>query len=62
VLREAVRKAASDAKPVELLIKNGEYYETHGIDYHGGERYPHLVRDQAAPDVLSRIIAPKARQ
>jgi predicted metalloprotease with PDZ domain len=62
VLREAVRKAASDAKPVELLVKTGEYYETHRIDYHGGERYPHLVRDQAAPDVLSLIIAPKAKR
>ncbi len=62
VLREAVQKAASDAKPVELLIKTGEYYETHRIDYHGGERYPHLVRDAAAADVLSQIIAPKAKR
>jgi hypothetical protein len=62
VLREAVQKAASDAKPIELLIKTGEYYETHRIDYHGGERYPHLIRDAAAPDVLSQIIAPKAKR
>jgi len=62
VLREAVRKAASDAQPIELLIRTGEYYETHRIDYHGGERYPHLARDQAADDVLSQIIAPKARR
>ena len=62
VLREAVQKAASDAKPVELLIKTGEYYETHRIDYRGGERYPHLVRDEAAADVLSQIIAPKAKR
>jgi predicted metalloprotease with PDZ domain len=62
VLREAVSKGASDSKPIELLIKTGEYYETHRIDYHGGERYPHLVRDTAAPDVLSQIIAPKAKR
>src|ERR1017187_944680 len=62
VLREAVQKAAADAKPIELLIKSGEYYETHRIDYHGGERYPHLVRDAAAADVLSQIIAPKAKR
>ena len=62
VLREAVQKAASDSKPLELLVKTGEYYETHRIDYHGGERYPHLVRDAAAPDVLSQIIAPKAKR
>jgi len=62
VLREAVEKAAKDTKPIELLIKTGEYYETHRIDYHGGERYPHLVRDAAAPDVLSQIIAAKAKK
>ena len=49
VLREAVQKTASDGKPLELLIKTGEYYETHRVDYHGGERYPHLVRDAATP-------------
>jgi predicted metalloprotease with PDZ domain len=58
VLREAVANASSDAKPLELLIKTGEYYEVHRVDYHGGERYPHLVRDAAVPDLLSQIIAP----
>jgi predicted metalloprotease with PDZ domain len=62
VLREAVQKAATDSKPIEILIKTGEYYETHRIDYHGGERYPHLVRDSATPDVLTQIIAPKAKK
>ena len=33
VLREAVAKTASDAKPLELLIKTGEYYEVHRVDY-----------------------------
>ena len=61
VLREAVQKTAADAKPIELLIKNGEYYETHRIDYRGGERYPHLVRDGASPDLLSDIIKQHAK-
>ncbi|HTX36157.1 MAG TPA: hypothetical protein VME43_14100 [Bryobacteraceae bacterium] len=57
VLREAVAAAA----PVDLLIKTGEYYETHRVDYRDGERYPHLVRDPSKPDLLSQIIKPKAR-
>jgi predicted metalloprotease with PDZ domain len=61
VLREAVQKTASDAKPIELLIKNGEYYETHRIDYRGGERYPHLVRDDSGPDILADIIKQHAK-
>jgi predicted metalloprotease with PDZ domain len=56
VLREAVQKTAAESKPLELMIKVGEYYETHRIDYRGGERYPHLVRDRATPDLLSEII------
>ena len=58
VLREAVEATASATKPLELLIKTGEYYETHRIEYHGGERYPHLVRDPAVPDLLSAILTP----
>jgi len=57
ILREAVAAKA----PVELLVKNGEYYENRRIDYRDGERYPHLVRDSARPDLLSDIIKPKAR-
>jgi predicted metalloprotease with PDZ domain len=58
VLREAVK--ASAQRPVELLIKNGEFYETHRLEYSGGERYPHLVRDESALDLLTQVIAPKA--
>jgi hypothetical protein len=57
-LRDAVK--ASPERPVELLIKNGEFYETHRLEYSGGERYPHLVRNESAPDLLTQVIAPKA--
>jgi predicted metalloprotease with PDZ domain len=61
VLREAVAKTASAEKPMELLLKNGEYYETRRVEYGGGERYPHLVRVEGTEDVLARIIAAKSR-
>jgi hypothetical protein len=57
VLREAI----AAGKPVDLLIKTGEYYETHRVDYRGGLRYPHLIRDTANPDLLSEIIKPRSR-
>ena len=60
VLREAVK--ASAQRPVELLIKNGEFYETHRLDYSGGERYPRLVRDESVPDLLSQVISARARE
>jgi predicted metalloprotease with PDZ domain len=56
VLRDAVARTASDSKPLEILIKTGEYYQTHRVEYRGGERYPHLVRDESKPDLLSEII------
>jgi predicted metalloprotease with PDZ domain len=61
VLREAVAHTATDSKPIELLLKNGEYYETHRVEYTGGEKYPHLQRAEGREDVLSAVIAPKAR-
>jgi predicted metalloprotease with PDZ domain len=58
VLREAVQSTAAESKTIELLIKNGEYYSVHRIEYQGGEKYPHLVRDETKPDLLSKIIEP----
>jgi len=62
ILREAIQKAAKDTAPVELLVKNGEYYQVFKIDYHGGEQYPHLVRDETKADVLSKIIEPLVKK
>jgi len=62
VLREAVQKTAAGAEPVELLVKVGEFYEVHRIEYRGGEKYPHLERNPAAPDLLSAIIAPMVKR
>jgi predicted metalloprotease with PDZ domain len=58
LLREAIQAAAKNSKAIELLTKSGEFYQAHRIEYHGGERYPHLVRNESSPDVLSQIIAP----
>ncbi|MDQ6705258.1 MAG: PDZ domain-containing protein, partial [Acidobacteriota bacterium] len=58
-LREAVQAAAKTSGPIELLIKDGEYYKTFHVDYHDGEKYPHLERDAAKPDLLAAIIKPR---
>jgi predicted metalloprotease with PDZ domain len=62
VLRESVAKTASDTKPLDLLLKQGEYYETRRVEYRGGEKYPHLVKDAGAKDWLTDIIAPKVKR
>ncbi len=62
ILREAVQSAVNKTAPIELLVKNGEYYQTFKIDYHGGELYPHLTRDDSKGDVLSKIIEPMVKK
>jgi len=59
VLRDTLRAGTSSTEPLELLVENTEYYRTYRIDYHGGEKYPHLVRDESKPDVLGEIIKPR---
>jgi predicted metalloprotease with PDZ domain len=60
VLRDAVKATASNPQPVALLIKNGEFYQAFEVDYHGGERYPHLLRNEPAADLLTQTIAARA--
>ncbi len=59
VLRDALREGKNSSAPLELLIENTDYYKTYKIEYHGGEKYPHLERDESKPDVLSNIIRPR---
>lgn len=58
-LRAAVSAAKTSTKPIQLLVNNEGALLTYAIDYHGGERYPHLVRDSAKPDLLSQTITPR---
>ncbi len=58
--RAAVRAAKTSSEPLELLIQNGEYYKTFQLNYHDGEKYPHLERDSSKPDLLSEIIRQRA--
>ena len=60
VLRDAIREAKSGSEPIDLLVENVEMFKTCRVDYHAGERYPHLERDAAKPDLLSQIGTAKA--
>ncbi len=54
-LRDALKASKTSDQPIELLVENTDYYKTFKLDYHGGERYPHLVRDESKPDLLTEI-------
>jgi predicted metalloprotease with PDZ domain len=55
-LRQAIRAGKSTKAPLELLIENTDYYKTYQLDYHEGLKFPHLVRDESKPDMLTEII------
>jgi predicted metalloprotease with PDZ domain len=59
VLREALKAGKDGSRSIELLVENTDYYKTYKIDYHGGEKYPHLVRDDSKPDLLTEILKAK---
>lgn len=59
VLREAIREAKGTQQPIELLIQNADYFKTYKLDYHEGEKYPLLQRNEK-PDTLTEIIKPHA--
>jgi len=56
VFRDALQAGKNSSQPLQLLVENTDYFKTYGVNYHGGEQYPHLVRDESRPDMLSDII------
>jgi predicted metalloprotease with PDZ domain len=60
ILREAIRQAKDTKEPIELLVENDGYFKTVKVDYHGGERYPHL--EAQGRDVLEQIAQRKAEE
>jgi predicted metalloprotease with PDZ domain len=59
-LRDAVREAKNTSDTLELEVQEDTYHKTYRIDYHDGERFPHLVRDDTRSDLLTEIIRPHA--
>jgi len=59
-LHAAIRQAKTGHEPIELLIENEDFFRTYQIDYHNGERYPHLERVSGKPDLLGEIAKMKA--
>lgn len=61
IFADAIKASATNSRPIELLAIVNDYYKTCTIDYHGGERYPHLVRNPNRPDYLADLLKPAAR-
>jgi predicted metalloprotease with PDZ domain len=59
VWRDAIRASKTGSSPIELIVENTDYFRVVKLDYHGGEKFPHLVRDESKPDLLTEIYRAK---
>lgn len=57
-LHEAIAESKGTNKPIVITADNGGFVITYNVQYYGGERYPHLVRNSARPDLLSDTLRP----
>ena len=55
ILKDAVAAAKTTTAPIELLMQSGDSFSTVKVNYHGGLRYPHLERLDAATDRIGDI-------
>jgi len=58
-LKRAIKAAANNGPAPELLIHDGEVYRTVKLDWHGGLRYPRLVKAGGGEGTLDRLLAPR---
>jgi predicted metalloprotease with PDZ domain len=56
-LRNAVKASKTATAPIEVIAQNGDFFGVYKVDYHGGAMYPHLVRVEGKPDLLSAIMS-----
>jgi len=58
ILRDAVRAAKGTTQPIDLLVENAQFFKTFSVEYHEGEKSPHLERVSSQPDLLGDILKP----
>jgi predicted metalloprotease with PDZ domain len=60
VLEDALKASKENTAPIVMLVIDDDYYRTCTVNYHGGQRYPHLVREESKPDILDELAKPRA--
>jgi predicted metalloprotease with PDZ domain len=56
VLHDVLRTTNSSATSIEFVADNDGFSKPYRVNYRGGEQYPHLVRIEGQPDLLSEIL------
>lgn len=58
---DVLEDAVKSQQPITLLVINDDYFQTFTVDYRGGLKYPHLVREEGKPDLLDELIKARAQ-
>jgi predicted metalloprotease with PDZ domain len=61
LFRQAIRDAKNTTDAIELIVENTGFFKIVKLDYHEGEKYPHLVREEHATALLDAILKPMAK-
>jgi predicted metalloprotease with PDZ domain len=62
LLHAAIRDAKAAKEPIDLIVENSGYFKVVKIEYHEGEKYPHLVRQTETPALLDEILKPLVKR
>jgi len=57
LLREAIAAAKGSSQLIELLVEMPAPSKLSRLNYHEGERYPHLAREASGADLLTPILS-----
>ncbi|HXW17036.1 MAG TPA: hypothetical protein VEJ39_01955 [Candidatus Acidoferrales bacterium] len=57
-LKRAIQDSKMNSAAIEIQADNAGTLESHQIQYHGGNRFPHLERVDGTPDYLDEILKP----
>jgi len=60
VLKYVSTQGEHSSGPTTFLVQQDDWYGTYQVNYHGGPKYPHLVRVPGTPDMLAQIMAAHA--
>jgi predicted metalloprotease with PDZ domain len=61
VLHAAIKAAQATPEPIDLLIENGQFFQTYSVAYHEGGKNPHLERVSGRRDLLELLLTPLTR-
>lgn len=59
LIYRAIEAANKSNSPIDLLVENADFIHAMHIEYTQGACFPHLVRDETRPDLLTEILQPR---